>query len=198
MIEIGLMTRPEKITNLKDELKRVYNLTQNEADALLMFKSSDCRGLNAKIRSNNLESTEKIFCKDLSDGLSKIPSTTESIIYRHLNFINSQLEIVKQFFKAHLGKRIRFLEFQSCTKRECFTGNYDDYNWSIKIALIQPTNAKDIYSLWNKHELNDAEQEILMLNNTCFEVISVDVESNIKVHLKEVPCNSETELVPEF
>lgn len=192
------MRRPEIIATLKEELKRDYSLNQDEADALVKFKSSDCKEINEKIRRNNLDSTEEIFCKDLSDGLLKIPSTMEGIIYRHLNFINSQLEMVKQFFQANLGKRIRFLEFQSCTKRECFTGNYDDYNWSIKIALNNPTNAKDIYSLWNKHELNDAELEILMLNNTCFEVVSVDVESNIKVHLKEVPCNSQTKLVPEF
>jgi hypothetical protein len=192
------MARSEKITNLKCELKQSYNLTQDEADTLANFKASDCKELNAKIRRNNLDSTEKLFCKNLSAALLKIPSTTENNIYRHLNFTEGQLEMVKKFFQTHLGKKIKFLEFQSCTLRECFTGNHDDYNWSIKITINQPTNAKDIYSLWNKHELGDAEEEILMLNETCFEVISVDVEAIIKVNLKEVPYDMQTKPVPEF
>jgi ADP-ribosyltransferase exoenzyme len=192
------MTRPEKINSLKTELQEKYSLSQNEANALVMFKASDCIGLNSKIRRGILTSEEKIFCDNLKNGLVKIPSTSENIIYRHLNFLDFQIESVKNYFQNNLGKRIRFQEFQSCTLRHCFTGDSNHHNWSMKISTNQPTNAKDIFSLWNKHELNDAEQEVLLLNNTCFEVMSVDPDSIIKVHLKEIQCDFQTDSVPEF
>ncbi|MEI9942681.1 MAG: ADP-ribosyltransferase [Chitinophagaceae bacterium] len=192
------MTRQEKIDNLKTDIKQNYGLLQDEANALVMFKASDCIGLNSKIRRNSLTPEEIVFCNNLKNGLLKIPSTSEKVIYRHLNFIDFQIENVKNYFENNLGKRIRFQEFQSCTLRHCFTGNSNHHNWSMKISTNEPTNAKEIFSLWDKHELNDSEQEILLLNNTCFEVMSVTPDSNIKVHLIEIQSHLQIESVPEF
>ena len=192
------MTRQEKINNLTTDLQENYGLSQDEAKALVMFKGSDCKGLNSKIRGKTLISEERIFCGNLKNGLLKIQSTSEKIIYRHLKFIDSQIEKVKNYFQTNAGKKIRFQEFQSCSLRECFTGDSNHHNWSMKISTNQPTNAKDIFCLWSKHELNDAEQEVLLLNDTCFEVISVDPDSNIKVFLKEIQSDLQIESVPEF
>lgn len=192
------MTRQEKISNLKTDLQEKYSLSQDEANALVMFKGSNCIGLNSKIRSNTLTFEENTFCNNLKNGLVKIPSTTDKIIYRHLNFMDFQIKSVENYFQMRVGKKIRFLEFQSCSLRECLTGDPKHYNWSMEILTTQPTNAKDIHILWDKHELNDAEKEVLLLNNTCFQVVSVDPDSNIKVHLKETQPDLLIESVPEF
>src|ERR1700681_961141 len=102
------MTRQEKINILKTALQQEYDLSQNEANALVMFKASDCIGLNSKIRRNILNPEEKIFCDNLKNGLFKIPSTSEKVIYRHLNFIDFQIEKVKNYFQSNLHNRIRF------------------------------------------------------------------------------------------
>jgi ADP-ribosyltransferase exoenzyme len=190
--------RPKKIMQLKMFLAEEMKLSESEALAVILFKNG-YKSLNEKIRKGKLSADEQLFCNNLNAGLVKLPKTTANTIFRNLNFYDFQLKTVGRYFKDHLHKHIRFSDFQSCTLREDFTGNdHLAYNCTLKISVAEDTNGVDIHSLWNKFDLNDSEQEILMPGNSCFEVTAVKINKRLTVHLREVKDIVGADTVPDF
>ena len=195
------MSTPEKWKIIKECWITNYELSDEECAAILSNKGSGSRTqqINKKIRTDTLSNEEKKYCLDLQTALNKLPSTKNAVIYRHLNFDGLKYERAQEFFTENLKKVIKFREFQSCTLRKCFTGTPEHYNWTIKITPSVNGAAKDIYTFYEMIEdQHDPEQEVCVLNDTCFKILSVNFFSDIKVCLQEIPCDSPSTIVPEF
>jgi hypothetical protein len=190
------MTRPQKLEMLEQYLCNNFYLTPIEAKTLVSFKATS-RQFNAKIRNNELSPNDCLFRQQLHSALNKLPSTKQSTIYRNLSFLDCQLSKASDYFK--LGVKIRFREFLSCTIRECFTGNSSDYNCIIAIIPFQKSQAKDIYSLWDKFDLNDAEKEVIYISNSCFEILEIKyMQRRLELKVNEIEPDKTILPVPEF
>lgn len=173
-----------------------FCLSPIEAKTLISFKASS-KQFNAKIRNNQLSPDDCLFYQQLHSALNKLPSTNQPTIYRNLSFFDCQLSKASEYFK--LGIKVRFREFLSCTIRECFTGNPSNYNCIIEIIPFQKSQAKDIYPIWDKFDLNDAEKEVIYMNNSCFEILEIKyMQDKLDLKVNEIEPDKTISPVPEF
>lgn len=163
-----------------------YNLMESQANALFAFKSNMSKEINGAVRYNNITPELTDLISNLEIALEKIPSYDNKIVFRNLNFLDFQIDSVKDFFKENLGQVIRFEEFQSCTKREIFTGNKNSHNFIIEITTSNKSLGKDIHKIYQECKLDDKEQEVLFQQNACFKVNEINPDKYIKVKLTEV------------
>ena len=190
------MTRPEKMVKLKQHLCDKFKLSSDEAQRLTEFKENS-KPLNERIRKCELTSEDNIVCRQLESALQKLPPAQETIVYRNINLVDFQLSKAKEYFKV--DKDIRFREFLSCTTRECFTGDSSHFNCIIKILTSKESQAKNIFKLWDKFELNDAEKEVIYPWNSCFKILEVKITKNcITMTVEEIKIDMNTTVVPEF
>jgi len=166
---------------LRDYLKAVYGLDDNETDALLGQIGHQGKPLTRKILQRRCNDAEAKNIVNLDMALSKLPLTKERTLFRNDNFNSTRNAI--DFFKSNIGNVVQFEIYLSTTKLRYFAGNDDPYDVVMQITpLVQSTMGIDIESLYLANGVSNLEKEVLFKRNCCFEVKSVqDVKPQVNL-----------------
>ena len=161
-VRSNVQKKNKKVVAKKEESAKL-ELTEDEADAITRYVSSDSYKINAKLRSDaKLDEFFTAFRDNLDSGLAKM-KRYEGNLVRDLTFRNSASgkKTMKKFLSQfEVGSEVNFREYISTTKANAYS---DKAN--VRIYIWNSKNGRDI------SYFNEKEQEVLYERDSAFKVL---------------------------
>lgn len=156
------------------------NLTENERNALLKYKSSESYAVNAKLRDGgDLTEAEQSMVDDLDSSLKNLPKV-KGTLYRTLNFDDTFSP--KEEYEAFIAQHVEggFVTYNAYTSASTKADGYplvDGTKYGVTMEITSQS-ARDLMGIGNNFE-----SEALFARSTDFIIHSISTDENGYTHI---------------
>ena len=156
------------------------DLTENERNALLKYKSSESYAVNAKLRDGgDLTEAEQSMVDDLDNSLKNLPKV-KGTLYRTLNFDDTFSP--KEEYEAFIAQHVEggFVTYNAYTSASTKSDGYplvDGTKYGVTMEITSQS-ARDLMGIGNNFE-----SEALFARSTDFIIHSISTDENGYTHI---------------
>lgn len=156
------------------------DLTENERNALLKYKSSESYAVNAKLRDGgDLTEAEQSMVDDLDSSLKNLPKV-KGTLYRTLNFDDTFSP--KEEYEAFIAQHVEggFVTYNAYTSASTKADGYplvDGTKYGVTMEITSQS-ARDLMGIGNNFE-----SEALFARSTDFIIHSISTDENGYTHI---------------